>query len=340
MRFENLYKLATREDDMNIHKALGILSVLLYFHRLYLLLIYHDMQLNNAYGISTLFIHGILNISSFIFRISNKRHETLTIIYPEFRMHNTLFVFRSIICCICFYYKLHVIVNMLVCFGTMAVADIISNYYKYHPQKLQDATSNTTTMRKMPYMSHLEPDAKKKVIQMHSFMQLVATYYMLENINTAYLPIFAIQISAFLMTLVKKGIIDVASWHYIYSLALWMNIVGILSTNLSYYLEMNLLCGFMYYWRIIYGMNKYAGWLITFAMHYLLKNSVIEYIDTYTGTFDLFYIYLYKYAIILYVLNYYHIKFDKELCFPYTDSGETKIEEVQDEKTVQKWMKQ
>jgi hypothetical protein len=307
MDFENLYKLVTHENRSYIHKTLSILSFSIYFYRLYLLLIYNDMNVN----IPTLVIHGTLNISSFMFRISSTRHGSMPIISPEFRMHNLLFVVRSILCCLCFYYNLHVIANMFICFGTMAIADAVSAYYR----------SNTTTRRLTPsYMNHLEDHEKNKVIRMHSFMQLVATYYMLENMNTAYSPIFAIQISAFLMTLAKEGIIDVVSWHYLYSLALWLNILCVLNTNISYFFEMNLLCHFMYYWRICNGMNKYIGWLITFGMHYLFKNSIIMYIDAYVNTWDIYYIYLYKYAIISYVINYFHLQFEKELVLPFFDS--------------------
>ena len=293
----------TFEDKYHIHKTLGILSVVVYMSRMYMLLLHEDMHVN----ITTLMVHGMVNMSSFIFKISNNRHATLPIIYPESRLYNMLFVFRSILCCLCFYYKLHIFVNMLVCLATMCLADVASGYYK----------SQTMTMRLMPYMSHLEGHEKKKVIKMHSFMQIIATYYMLENINTAYSPIFAIQISAFLMTLAKKGFIHVCHWHYWYSLALWLNILCLLSSTIdvTYIIEMNVFCCFMYHWRIVNGMNKYAGWMITFAMHYWTKSYVMPYVLAYTSTLHIFYVYLFKYTIISNVLHYYHIRFEKELIY-------------------------
>jgi hypothetical protein len=181
----------------------------------------------------------------------------------------------------------------------MKMADMITQAYK----------SRTTTMRIMPYMTHLQDHQKLEIIRMHSFMQLVATYYMLENANTAYTPVLAIQFSAFLMTLVKKGIIGVGTWHYLYSLTLWLNIFAILSANLSFFIVMNMLCGFMYYWRVMHGMNKYAGWLIVFSSHYIIKEYM--HLDEYLNTrLDIMYINLIKYATVFHVLNYFHLKFD------------------------------
>ncbi len=301
VNYANLYKLITKEDSLQVHKILGITSLALYTYRFCLLIFYQDMQMNSKYGFLTLLIHCLLSTSSFIFHISKNRHSSLPIIYPEFRMHNLLFTFRSIICCLVHCYGLHYTINIMICVITMKLADIITRAYK----------SNTTTMRIMPYMTHLEYQQKLEIIRMHSFMQLVATYYMLESANTAYIPVLAIQFSAFLMTLVKKGIIGVGTWHYLYSLTLWLNIFAILSANLSFFLYMNILCCFMYYWRVINGMNKYAGWLIVFSSHYIIKEYLVMHIDDYIHTrLDTFYINLIKYAIVFHVLNYFHIKFD------------------------------
>ena len=189
----------------------------------------------------------------------------------------------------------------------MMAADAASKHYK-------KKVAATTTMRHMPFMDYLDDSEKMKVVRMHSFMQLVATYYMVENMTTAYTPIFAIQIASFLMTLVKKGIIKTSDWHYVYSLALWLNILAVIDANLSFIVVMNALCNFMYYWRIIYGMNKYAGWMIVFGSHYLLKNSIVVYVDNYVDeNIELFYVYLMKYTFIFYVLNYFHLKFRHEL---------------------------
>lgn len=307
MNTKNLYKLATHEDTFHLHKVFGIFSIIIYFLRLGTCLIYHDMYLNNNGGVITFAVHGMLSMSSFIFTISNNRHSKLPIIYPEFRLHNTLFAFRSIICALNFLYfaDYAVHMNMGICYITMYLADIVSAHYK----------SVTTTMRLMPYMDKLDEDNKKKVVKMHSFMQLVATYYMTENINTAYSPILAIQISSFLMTLVKKGIITTGSWHYLYSLALWLNIILLLNCKPSFFFIMNFLCCFMYYWRIISGRNKYLGWTLAFGSQLVLRLfNIDDLIDE--GFLQLVseqYISLITYVTIFIIITYFHIKFYRQL---------------------------
>lgn len=293
----------THEDTLNIHKTLGTLCVVIYSYKFILLCVYHSTNIHNVSGIYVLSMHLLLSSSSFIFNISKNRNNKLPIIYPEFRAHNTLFVFRSFICYLCFYYELNVLYNMMVCFATMVCADYISKYYK----------SSTTTMRMMPYMDYLDADAKRDVIKMHSFMQIVATYYMIGNIDSVYTPIFAIQISSFLMTLVKKGIITTQQWHYVYSLSLWLNIFTILSPKISFYLIMNLSCYFMYYWRVINGMNKYAGWLVVFSSNYIIKDTILPYIDEYTDKFYEKDIIFLKYILIYTIIIYYHCKFYDKL---------------------------
>ena len=303
MNADNIYKLATHEDPYHIHKTFGIFSIMIYFCRLGACLLYHDMFLNNHGGLITLGIHGLLSTSSFIFTISNNRHSKLPIIYPEFRLHNTLFAFRSIICVLSFYYfqsDTARYFNIAICYITMYLADMISAYYK----------NATTTMRLMPYMQKLDDDKKKKVVKMHSFMQLVATYYMTENINTAYAPIFAIQISSFLMTLVKKGIITTGSWHYLYSLALWLNILLLLTCKPSFFFIMNALCCSMYYWRIVNGRNKYLGWSLVFATQLISRHFAMDkLIDSYFTGLEV----CLTYITICIIICYFHVKFYKEL---------------------------
>lgn len=269
-----------------VYYSLRTCATMMYLYRLYLLIAYNDMQVD----IMTLGLHSVVAISSIL---CHNMH-----VYPEFQILNGLFVMRSILCCICFYYEWHIVCNMMICFATMYIADIIKLHYNFP----------ATETRLIPYLKHLPYHEKQNVIQMYSFMQLVATYYMLENANTAYSPIFAIQICPFLISLVQKDVISRETFHYTYTMSMLINIFCILSTRVSFFLEMYLLCIFMFYWRIKYGMNKYAGWMITFGMHYILKSYLIMY----EFELDMFYVYLCKYAIIAHILNYYHIKYFQE----------------------------
>lgn len=271
MDFSRLYKLNTHEDQLYLHKILGFSVLINYLYRFGLVFYKQDMDLNTPFGLLTVYMSGILSISSFMFDISKYRHSKMPIIYPEFRMHNTIFVFRSIVCCTLFYFKFHKIYNMFVCIATMVVADMVTISYK---------DFKTTTMRKMPYGEDVLENDKKLITKMNSYMQLVATYYMLENINTAFFPMFAIQISSFLMTLVKKGIISSNGWHYYYTLALWSNLFIMKTTTPKFFILVNTFCDFMKEWRIVKGYDKYIGWVIVFTSTYYIEPCMVVFFDS------------------------------------------------------------
>lgn len=298
---ENNYiikKLNTHEDNFYIHKTLGFIVLVNYIYRFSLLFLISDMNLKNNKSIIFLGIHGLLSLSSLIFKLSNKRNKLIPIIYPEFRLHNIIFVFRSIFCCLSFYFieniKIARIINIFICLFTMLSADYISNIYRN--------IENTTTMRSMPYDDNFDKIKRDKLRRMNSSMQLVATYYMLGNINTAFSPMFAIQFSSLLMTLVKKNIIKPTYWHYLYSFSLLKNILLILTYKISFFIIMNLSCSIMEYWRIIKNYNKYLCWIIIFSCNYNLVIFFENTIDIYINNYNIL---LIQYLIIFSVLLYY-----------------------------------
>lgn len=293
-------KLNTNEDYFNIHKLLGGIVLINYIYRFGLLFIKNDMNLENNIGIGLLGIHGLLSLTSLIFKLSNKRNKILPIIYPEFRLHNILFAFRSILCCLSFYFtsnKLNAkIINYFICFYVMFTADIITYIYK--------SSENNTTMRSMPTNIKYDENKKNKIKELHSSLQLYATYYMIGNINTSFSPMFAIQIASLLMTLVKKNIIKIMWWHYLYTISLWFNMFLILTYMPSFIFTMNIGCYFIYYWRFKFNYSKYIGWLIVFIFDYYATQYFENNIDIYVTNIK-----LYKYSTIIFMLCFYLYKF-------------------------------
>ena len=297
-------KLNTHEDSFYIHKILGLTALCNYIYRFLILITQYDMKLNNYLSMTLLVIHLLLSLSSLLFKLSKVRNRKIPIIYPEFRMHNIIFALRSVLCCFSFYYfqnisyNLHpsvvtetdnwylfnqikhkflyfypndysTICNICICFLTMKAADIITDYYKTQ-------TPPTTTMRHMPYDENMGEQQLQNLKKVYSFMQLYATYYMLGNINSAYSPMFAIQCSSFLMTLVKKNIIPPMLWHPLYFTSLMSNIFVFLTLSPIFILKMNFACSFFSYWRMNLGYNKYIGWLIVFVFHYFFYNYPLQ----------------------------------------------------------------
>lgn len=284
-------KLNTHEDFYYIHKTLGVVVLCNYIYRFFLLFTRHDMGLNHPSAMVLLGVHSGLSLTSLFFRLSSVRNRLIPIIYPEFRLHNIIFALRSVMCCLSFYYFGHIygedsiiyirnlhpyyytiLCNMCICLLTMKGADKISCHY-------EGITTKTTTMRNMPYSKSINDGELSRLKRMYSLMQLYATYYMIGNVNSAFSPMFAIQLSSFLMTLVKKNIIHPIWWHPLYFMALLSNSFVFLTLTPTFIIKMNIACSFFSYWRFTYGKDKYIGWLIVFLFHYFCMNDPIGVIE-------------------------------------------------------------
>ena len=268
----NLFKLVTREDPNFIHKALGFSCLINFIYQFTHLFRYGKMNLrNNQYAPLLIILHGLLSVSSFIFHVPLNRHKGLPMIYKEFRLHSIIFALRSVFCALCFYYKLNLVFNVFFINLTMICADIVTKLYE----------AETKTMRGMPYSRDFKEEDKKKVTYMHSVQQFGATMFMIGNIDSAFAPLLAIQIAAFLMTLVRKSIISELDWHRLYSISLWLNIFVYWSFNRidkPIYIIMGV---YLFdYLRVNQGHNKYLVWnyifLIIYVMYSFVNFAVIE----------------------------------------------------------------
>ena len=100
------------------------------------------MRFDDPYvTVACLSMHGILSISSLIFRVPAKRHEGIPMIYKEYQQHSIIFGMRGVASAIASYYELPIIVNIVIVNMTMICADIAT----------RRAANKTSTMRQMPY---------------------------------------------------------------------------------------------------------------------------------------------------------------------------------------------
>ena len=267
----NFRKLLTKEDPMHLHKTLGLLALSNFIYRLYLLLFYGTMRLHTPLAIGMTAVHGALSVSSLVFHIPQKRHATLPMIYPEFRLHSILFGLRSVVCCFIEYYcpvvHLALYSKMGVCFLTMMIADWVTTKH---------AAPGDTTMRAMPFAETIPDDDRAKITRFHSDQQISATLYMLCTIDTAFSPLLAIQLAAFLMTLVRKNIIASNTWHLVYSWSLLVNVFTFRRMTLSQ--MMLVFVGQLLFsaWRMQLRLNKYVGWSLVFAIVALIDWSWLD----------------------------------------------------------------
>lgn len=271
VRLHNSHKLITKEDPLHIHKTLGVICLVNYGYRYYMLFTTGTMHLDNPIAGYLMCVHALLSISSIIFHIPSKRNKMAPMIYPEYRQHSILFAMRSVVCFFLTYYKCAVFYKMATCYGTMLLADFISSHHQN--------TITTTTMRNMPFDIRISGQDQESIIRMQSSQQIGATLFMFGNLDSCFTPLFSIQIAAFLMTLVRKNIIDTNLWHILYNISLWSNVFCFYFFPISYVILQPMLFQLFYYWRFSFDKvstqilgNKYVGWSFIFAIIYCYEN--------------------------------------------------------------------
>lgn len=201
---------------MHTHKTLGVLVLGHIFYRINLILKSGDSGLATSYWTPFwMAIHSLLHVSSFQFRLPEKRNRTYNIIWPEFRLHSMIFAYRSILSVLLVWmggYWNHALRGPLV-LSAMAAADTVSHWY-----------GQDTTMRANPYPEGTNQNFITWHNRFYSVSQFGATMgIMFRGTDSAFLALLPIQTAPFLMTLVKKGILNQAEWHVWYTLALLTN---------------------------------------------------------------------------------------------------------------------
>lgn len=274
-RLHNSYKLVTKEDPLHIHKLLGIICLVNYGYRYYLLIQTGTMDLNNHTATTLVLCHATLSCSSILFHIPSIRNKSAPMIYPEYRLHSIIFVLRSVVCFFLTYYDCSILYKFGTCYLTMIMADAVTARYR--------SDNQNTTMRDMPFDPRIKEDEQREIILMQSSQQIGATLYMFGNLDSCFSPMFAIQLAAFLMTLVRKNIIDSNMWHLIYNVSLWVNVFCFYSIPVGYLFIKQVLFQIFYYWRFSvekdsnqFVGNKYVGWTIVFAILYLYMQFNVQ----------------------------------------------------------------
>jgi hypothetical protein len=264
----NMHKLITHEDAafMHVHKFLGIASLAHYIYRLHLWLTTGSMNFEaNGFTLAMIILHAALSISSLQFKISSTRIASAPMIYPEFRAHSILFAYRSLICMLMHWSARAYGHDFLLYFRgplvllTLYAADRITSQYK----------EQGSTMRGMPFPSHVPTSFRDAVNLFYSVCQVFATAEVLFafKMDQLFAVLFPIQIAAFLMTCVRKSIISAGAWHFYYAMSLLANFVFGLFPG-------NYLGGFLFpsamlvcVLRIGLHANKYVVWTAVTAAH-------------------------------------------------------------------------
>jgi len=259
----NLYKLSTREDPWHLHKGLGAVCFFHFVVRYTLLASTGSMQLDTPLGIVGILLHGVLSLSSLRFHIPKDRNPVAPMIYPEFRLHSIVFTLRSVFCCLSYAAGLSEEVRIGLCFLTMIAADVVTARFR--------TETSGKTITNMPFDPSLQ--GTEALAHMYSRLQIGATLFMLGGIDGAFSPLLAIQLAAFFMTLVRKGILTSTGWHVGYSSTLWINVLLYVRAFSAPFLVMQLAL-YNVYTMVLFPLrtSKYINWMLLFGIYALSRD--------------------------------------------------------------------
>jgi hypothetical protein len=227
-------QLFTNHDKYHLHKVLGFGCLFNFFLRIYWFLAFGSMYIyaNSQTSLLIPVAHLTLSLSSLIFHVPQTRLNSKIIIWKELQLHNMIFTSRSAIIMIysiiCIrnninmnskYYYLYQIGKLILIVLHHILADYIT--FKYN-------INEKTTTRDINW-ENISDNVKSKVKKYYAVCQILAINALIltDNekygsgaIESAFLIMFPIQLSTFLMTLVRKSIISNISWHIFYGLSL------------------------------------------------------------------------------------------------------------------------
>lgn len=251
--------LFTDHDHFNIHKILGFGCLTHYFYRLGCKFVYGSMFINDNSVMKYIVpaVHLSLSLSSFIFQVPKYRITSKVIIWKELQLHNIIFTSRSVFM---MYHTLMMNATNPYYYYTRAgivlshhyLADVVSDMYK---------NDDKTTTRDFPYMNNQTATYITK--KFYAISQLFATYGILTSADYDYglIIMFPIQVSTFLMTLVRKQIISNNVWHILYTTSLIIPYIinfSIIRPDFgSEYLASMFVIS-----RLVLGIDKYVNMII------------------------------------------------------------------------------
>ena len=284
--------LFTNHDRFHIHKVLGFGCLFNFFLRIYWLVAFGSMYIYADSQTSLLIpvAHLTLSLSSFIFHVPLTRLNSKIIICKELQLHNMIFTSRS--ATIMLYSLLcsrshstastatETPVPFLYQTGKFALvvshhllADYITAKYNRNEKTTtrdinwENISDNTRTIMKRYY-------AVCQILAINALILTDNEPYGSGTVESAFLVMFPIQLSTFLMTLVRKSIISNISWHIFYGLSLLSPFFIITNTIEKNKLEVaKVYLPILYIvFRLQYGMNKYY-----LMFHVFILNMYIRY---------------------------------------------------------------
>ncbi|CAE7904128.1 unnamed protein product [Symbiodinium sp. KB8] len=209
--------------------------------------------------------------------------------YKEFRVHNALFAMRHLVATALGIWAPDwwlrqpgigaVAAKVCLVLATCKAADITTE---------QIGSTDDRTTNSMPYPKKTPETLEKVAKRFYAKSQFAATALAVFGTpSSSFCAILAIEIASFLMTLVRKGIIEARTYHILYAASLFIMfpvLVATLHSGDAVAEAATLRCLFVGALgidiRIKYRFSKYTAWLVAIPAGYILADTLSMYANT------------------------------------------------------------
>jgi len=278
-------KLLTHHDKFHVHACLGILALLHFGYRFWCMFAKGQHSFTaDATSLAALSIHFLLHVTSFQFVLPKQRQFSKPMIWKEFRVHNAIFAYRHLLCCVLgiyfpsWWYQMSVS-SMLVKVGIVLLACKAAAVTTEQIGSTEKRTTNA-----MPYPEWVSSSQQETAKRFYAKSQFAATA--LAIFGTPMLSfgsILAIEIASVLMTLVRKGLIESWVYHAVYGAALFIMFPALLTglhngdEQVEQIAFTAMTCTTIAVTvRMQVGLSTYLTWVVA-----VLGTPISEYVSTY-----------------------------------------------------------
>lgn len=266
-------KLMTHHDKFHVHAILGVTALLHFFYRFgYLFIFRRESFQPDVKSAVMLGVHFCLHATSFQFELPRNRMWTKPMIWREFRVHNAIFAYRNLIGAIFGIWFADWWWRSPDVFSVAAkVALILLGCYAADLATSRIGSEDDRTTNAMPYPSKTGENLEMTAKWFYAKSQFAATAFAAFGTpSLSFCSLLAIEIASFLMTLVRKGVLEAHHYHIFYALSLFVMFPAIVTTlhsgdDVATMAVCRALCvSFVSIeLRLTYRWNKYLVWCIS-----------------------------------------------------------------------------
>eukprot|EP00931_Biecheleriopsis_adriatica_P057198 TRINITY_DN33920_c0_g1_i1.p1 TRINITY_DN33920_c0_g1~~TRINITY_DN33920_c0_g1_i1.p1 ORF type:complete len:354 (-),score=68.96 TRINITY_DN33920_c0_g1_i1:76-1137(-) len=282
-------KLFSHHDKYHVHAIFGFLALLHFAYRFYCVLIEQRESFTpSLFSAASLSVHVVLHALSFQFEVPRNRIWTKPMIWREFRIHNAVFALRHLVASAFGIWapdwwwrqpdSSSVVAKLVLICTACKAADIATE----KAGSLDDRTTNS-----MPYPKKTAKSVEAVAKKFYAKSQFAATALAAFGTpSLSFCSVLAIEIASFLMTLVRKGLIEARTYHAWYSLSLFVMFPCLVASihsghpdeEMAAYRAMTA-CFFSIPLRLDMRVSKYITWCVSIVAGFLIIEAGPHFVD-------------------------------------------------------------